>query len=229
VAWALGQIGDARAVEPLINALERGYDPLMVNAALALGRLGDPEAVKPLRRVLFSWASLNPDVARAACEALVMIGQPTVEEFLPDLIRIGRHWASRELAAWPLGRIGDLRALEPMLRARSLLAGDSLLLEALADFGVRAVEPLIGFLRDTDEYARETSATVLGMIGDAQAFAPLTEALQDTDGHLDLRVDPVTGYRSHEPPFVFFRRMASSTDRSANARSFCCSSRLSSS
>jgi hypothetical protein len=44
-----------------------------------------------------------------------------------------------------------------------------------------------------------------------------------------LRVDPVTGYRSHEPPFVFFRRMASSTDRSASARSFCCSSRLSSS
>ena len=31
---------------------------------------------------------------------------------------------------------------------------------------------------------------------------------------------------AHEPPFVFFRRMASSTDRSAMARSLSCSSRL---
>ena len=37
----------------------------------------------------------------------------------------------------------------------------------------------------------------------------------------------VSGYRSHEPPFVFFRRMASSTAWSARARSFSCSSALS--
>jgi len=48
-------------------------------------------------------------------------------------------------------------------------------------------------------------------------------------GQFGLHVDPAAGYRSHEPPFVFFRRMASSTDWSAKARSFCVSSRLSSS
>ena len=41
-----------------------------------------------------------------------------------------------------------------------------------------------------------------------------------------LLFKPQAGYRSHEPPFVFFRRIASSTDRSAKARSLSWSSRL---
>jgi hypothetical protein len=31
------------------------------------------------------------------------------------------------------------------------------------------------------------------------------------DRQFDRLFDPVAGYRSHEPPVVFFRRMASST------------------
>jgi hypothetical protein len=46
------------------------------------------------------------------------------------------------------------------------------------------------------------------------------------DFQFGLLVDPLTGYRSHEPPLVFFRRIASSTDRSARARSFSWSSVL---
>ena len=42
----------------------------------------------------------------------------------------------------------------------------------------------------------------------------------DEDGLLEGRIEPVAGYRSHETPFVFFRRMASSTARSASVRSF---------
>ena len=40
------------------------------------------------------------------------------------------------------------------------------------------------------------------------------------DFQFGLRLEPGAGYRSHEPPFVFFRRIASSTERSAKARSF---------
>lgn len=39
-----------------------------------------------------------------------------------------------------------------------------------------------------------------------------------------FHVEPRAGYRSHEPPLVFFLRMASSTAWSARARSFCWSS-----
>ena len=46
------------------------------------------------------------------------------------------------------------------------------------------------------------------------------------DGPFGFRLDPLPGYRSHEPPFVFFRSMASSTAKSAKARSLSWSSRL---
>ena len=46
------------------------------------------------------------------------------------------------------------------------------------------------------------------------------------DFQFGLRFEPLAGYRSHEPPVVFFRRIASSTDRSARARSFSWSSCL---
>ena len=46
------------------------------------------------------------------------------------------------------------------------------------------------------------------------------------DFQFGLRINPLPGYRTHEPPVVFFRRIASSTDRSARARSFSWSSCL---
>ena len=46
------------------------------------------------------------------------------------------------------------------------------------------------------------------------------------DGKFGFRLDPQLGHRSHEPPFVFFRRIANSTARSARARSLSWSSRL---
>jgi HEAT repeat protein len=46
----LGKIGDARAVEPLIQALE--HEGLFWHAAEALGEIGDTRAVEPLIKVL---------------------------------------------------------------------------------------------------------------------------------------------------------------------------------
>ena len=48
-AKALGEIGDARAVEPLISALLRDSNEIVRGAAAtALGEIGDARAVKPL-------------------------------------------------------------------------------------------------------------------------------------------------------------------------------------
>jgi HEAT repeat protein len=47
-AQALGTIGDARAVEPLIRALGDSDWRVLWNAARALGKIGDPQAVEPL-------------------------------------------------------------------------------------------------------------------------------------------------------------------------------------
>ena len=47
-AGALGQLGDARAVEPLIAALADRDSAVRVSAAGALGQLGNAQAVEPL-------------------------------------------------------------------------------------------------------------------------------------------------------------------------------------
>jgi len=68
-ASALGQIGDARAVEPLCAALKEEKGPHM-SAAKALGRIGDARAVEPLASLLkeTSWM-----VRDTAAEALAQI------------------------------------------------------------------------------------------------------------------------------------------------------------
>ncbi len=52
VCWvasdALGKIGDKRAVEPLITALDDEDELVREGAAKALGMLGDKRAVEPL-------------------------------------------------------------------------------------------------------------------------------------------------------------------------------------
>jgi hypothetical protein len=89
-AWALGHLGDARAVDPLIASLDfsrpyaSGEDAFTLNmvAAWALGKLEDPRAVEPLIRALSN-----------ACDDFVWI------------------------AAWALGEIGDTRAIAPLRAA----------------------------------------------------------------------------------------------------------------
>jgi HEAT repeat protein len=71
-AVALGAIGDARAIPPLIQALERGTSlDVRVAAARALGVLDAKQALEPLARV-FS-GTLPADLRQAAAEALLAI------------------------------------------------------------------------------------------------------------------------------------------------------------
>ena len=70
-AEALGQIGDARAVGPLIAALRDDISSVRQAAAEALGQIGDTSAVEPLIAALRA-ASLG--VRRAAADALGQIG-----------------------------------------------------------------------------------------------------------------------------------------------------------
>lgn len=68
-ADALGEIGDARAVEPLIAALGDPDDDVREAAAEALGNIGDPRAADPLR------AALNDPVGGVRTEAEKALGR----------------------------------------------------------------------------------------------------------------------------------------------------------
>jgi HEAT repeat protein len=182
-ARALGEIGDARAVEPLIKALGDEDEDVCMNAAEALGEIGDTRAVGPLIKNLsartFGRSSINDTKTSqlSATWALADIGVAAVE---PLIKALGDEDDDvRWLAADALGEIGDERAVEPLIKA---LRDDNVhcAAEALGNIGdVRAVEPLIKALEDEEWRVRYYAARALIIIMDARAVEPLIGALED--------------------------------------------------
>src|SRR5664280_1165637 len=109
-ADALGQIGDARAVDPLIAALKSGGWGMRTAAAGALGQIGAP-AVEPLVAALTDRAG---DVRTAAARALAQIGDARAVEPLVAALT-DRDGDVRTAAAGALGQIGDAGAVEPLV------------------------------------------------------------------------------------------------------------------
>ena len=57
---ALGEVGDARAIEPLVETMRDDSDKLLGSeAAEALGAIGDKRAVEPLRRPILGLPNSN--------------------------------------------------------------------------------------------------------------------------------------------------------------------------
>lgn len=111
-AEALGELGDSRAVRPLIEALEDEHVEVRWKAAKALGILDGREPVLPLI------GSLEDDslwVRMGAAWALGKIGDPRAVEPLIRLLDDAKPRV-RRMAAWALGRIGNPRALGPKPR-----------------------------------------------------------------------------------------------------------------
>ena len=159
-AKALGGLGDARAVEPLVEMLRHHAKPdWRYVAADSLAELGDVHAIEPLVTAL---NDSNYNVRYGVARALGKFGSAAVEPLLTALkdsnpnMRIG---AARALAA-----IGDSRTVVPLARALTdqyvdvrLAAG-----EAVQKFGDdRAVEYLTTDLNDNRQDVRELAASAL--------------------------------------------------------------------
>ncbi|MDD5774772.1 MAG: HEAT repeat domain-containing protein, partial [Candidatus Omnitrophica bacterium] len=116
-AWKLGEIGDARSVAPLIDTLRDPDSYVRRNVAKALGEIGDKRAVEPLIKAV---EDSNSDVRSEAVKALAKLGALTVElevkRYMIDLETPGNYYF-REQAAEALGRIGDKRAIVPLIKA----------------------------------------------------------------------------------------------------------------
>jgi HEAT repeat protein len=102
-AWTLGQIGDRRAVEPLVEALNDNQMIVSLNAARALDEIG----WRPSRDVKGAayW------VAKKEWNKCIEMGGFSVE---PLILRVK---CGVESAAGALGQIGDARAVEPLIAA----------------------------------------------------------------------------------------------------------------
>jgi HEAT repeat protein len=211
-ARALGEIGDPRAVGPLVTALKGQDADVHRLAAEALGRIGDARAVEPLVAALGDQA-----MRRSAAVALAEIGAPAVEglvaalnhsakEVLDQLRRQGADRSMinavtnanvdmREAAAEALGKIGDARAVEPLITAldSEYVSLSKAAAEALGKIGdARAVEPLTiarksGLSGVSGAAAAALEKMNLGMIGDAadaHDITPLVAALSDQSGEV---------------------------------------------
>jgi HEAT repeat protein len=106
-AWALGRIGDERAVRKLILTLRDGDWSVRMRAAEALGTLKAHQATDAL--LLLLWDK-NIDVRRHAIAALAKIADPASADRLGDTLK-DPDWRVRMGAALALTAIGDAKSL----------------------------------------------------------------------------------------------------------------------
>ena len=148
----LEEIGDFRAVEPLIDALKDPTSVVRSHSVTALGKIGEPQSLPAVISALKTEAvrsALDIGVCYRAIEALHRFGKPVAEFLIPTLKHPDK--AIRRKTATLLGKTGE----------------------------TRAVELLIGALADEQPRVRSRAAHALGRIGHSSAVEPLTVVLKD--------------------------------------------------
>jgi len=166
-ADALGKIGDADAIPTLILALNDPFDAVRMSACVALGYLKAVGAVPSLI-----------DVASGKIP-------PGKHSHLFVPVEVGEV---RWMAAQALGRIGDNRAVNPLMEILPTAGGDLGLYvaQALGELrDRRAVPALIEEIKRREEPELRGVAEALGRIGDPQAVPALVDLLQT--GKEDVR------------------------------------------
>jgi HEAT repeat protein len=125
-----------------------------------------------------------------------------------DLIRALEYGDSitRYDAAVALGKIGDRRAVEPLIKALGDINTNVRQAAAWALFKLedsRAVEPLIKALGDINTNVREAAAWALFKLEDSRAVEPLIKALGDRDSNVReaaaLALGKIGDHRAVEP------------------------------
>ncbi len=206
---ALGELGDVRAVGPLIACLRKDQDKSVKTfAGYALIKIGRP-SVEPLIACL---KDQDESVRRSAAVALGQLHDAQAVEpligSLKDQDRDVRRSAAvalgqlhdaravdpliaslkdndpvvKENAAEALGELGDARAVESLIAClKDDGMGTYAFGQALARLGKPSVVPLIACLKNRARGVRYHAADVLGQLRDAQAVEPLIACLKDQD------------------------------------------------
>ncbi|MFB0563700.1 MAG: HEAT repeat domain-containing protein [Candidatus Lokiarchaeia archaeon] len=102
----------------------------------------------------------------------------------------------RMYAAMFLGRMGDRRAVEPLIRVLKDKGSDirQWAAYALGELGdLRALDPLLQALRDTEWEVRKKATIALGKLGDVSAVEPLIQVLNDENWEVRWRAAEALG------------------------------------
>ena len=162
-------------VEELIAYLMNNRTDVQKQAAEALGEMRDPRAIEPL--IGISLESMYLDCRIKAVEALVNMGSQAVT-YLIEIMR-RKYSPGRNRAAEILGKIGDPRAVEPLVEA----LGDEDIRYAAAEAlssiqDPKALHFLLQVVKGKDHDARDAAAMALINIG-APALEPMIKLLID--------------------------------------------------
>lgn len=168
-AAALGEIGDVRAVDPLIAALKVVSSDLGERVAHSLGKIGDPRAIQPLIERLEVWGASRGSIG-AMVNAIDALGSIRDIRAVEPLIALLGH-ADEDVRSWTckaLGRIGDARGVEPLTaalmdNAKSVRAEASEALEKIGD--VRVLDS-IAIQKKREEYITLAAERTLGQLED---------------------------------------------------------------
>ena len=198
------------AVEPLILALKKELFEIQkerevrCRVAETLGVIGDARAVEPIVQAL---KDRHEDVrkhAEIALEKMVLTHPVAVVEPLIRVLDEDTDWVARMRVAEILGRIGDARAVDPLIRViedmieahrRRISAGGAgpplgqalredkdleLVQEALGRIGEPAIELLIQARKEKGSEFAIATADAVRYMGEP-AIEPLVRTLKDED------------------------------------------------
>lgn len=160
------------SIKRLVSLLDDEEFEVRWEAAKALERLDWNPPLESAERVRYL-------IFKEDYEQLVNIGGAAVE----PLLKAFERYSSPEVAE-ALGRIGDPRAVGPLVAALDGLFSDVRIKAAgaLGRIGdSRAVDPLINLLKRDEPEVRIEVLRALGRIGDLSATAPLVVTLGDGD------------------------------------------------
>jgi HEAT repeat protein len=171
-AWALGRIGDPRAVEPLARIMRGGQSQIARAAADGLGLLGDRRAVPHLVRLLHGRRpdSLDERYFAAARALARLAGADEVDTLSRALYTISRSTTADSLeklkTAAQRGIVACLRDIGDPRAVRCLLARGNtqfVAVSALVEFGPAAIPALVQVLGT--EHGPDADKALLALIG----------------------------------------------------------------
>ncbi len=169
----LGDLGDRRAVPPLIDYLQGGHWDCQYEVLEALIKLQDDRAMEAF---VLSLASDQPDVREIASQGLVEIGL----EAAPVLVDALTHsqWQVRKMSAEILGRLGDRRACAPLIEALDD-EDTAVCIAAIAALGAirdcSSTDALLPCLHHPVQEIRLAAVDVLGHMDDDRAVPALID------------------------------------------------------
>jgi len=186
---ALGKMGKATGVDPLVRALTG--DPSMSVRAAAARSIGELSAVlrepgedfltQVAQQLVGALADPSPQVRQAVAVGLGQLGWGGAGRTLADVLATDPDAAVRGLAAHALGQLGSAQWVEALQEALAHDASPSVRLyaaDALGNIGSRrALDGLVAALDDEEVRVQEAAVLALRQIADPRAIPPLEQLL----------------------------------------------------